>query len=57
MSSRSENGCQPTKPNPDITLAELFQGKRPDLPYVDRAAIKRAKREDMGKGNLNFDLR
>ena len=29
-----------------ITLAELFQGKKPDIPYVDPASIKRAKRED-----------
>ncbi len=29
-----------------ITLAELFQGKRPDLPYVDVASVKRAKREE-----------
>lgn len=29
-----------------LTLAELFQGKKPDIPYVDPASIKRAKRED-----------
>ena len=40
-----------------ITLAELFQGKRPDLPFVDVASVKRAKREDMVKGNLDLDLR
>ena len=32
-----------------ITLAELFQGKKPDIPLVDQASIKRAKREDMGR--------
>jgi site-specific DNA-methyltransferase (adenine-specific) len=30
-----------------ITLAELFQGKKPDIPFVDPASVKRAKREDM----------
>lgn len=38
-----------------ITLAELFQGKKPDIPFVDPASVKRAKREDetAGKqGNL-----
>lgn len=30
-----------------VTLAELFQGRRPDLPYVDpTAAFRRAARED-----------
>jgi hypothetical protein len=33
-----------------ITLAELFAGKRPDIPYVDpTAAFRRAAREDTGK--------
>lgn len=32
-----------------ITLAELFQGKKPDIPYVDQASVKRAKREEMGR--------
>ncbi|WP_394998854.1 hypothetical protein [Sphingomonas sp.] len=32
-----------------ITLAELFQGKKPDIPFVDEASIKRAKREDMSR--------
>ena len=32
-----------------ITLAELFQGKKPDIPYVDQASVKRAKREETGK--------
>lgn len=32
-----------------LTLAELFQGKRPDLPYVEVAAAKRTKREETGK--------
>jgi site-specific DNA-methyltransferase (adenine-specific) len=30
-----------------LTLAELFQGKKPDIPFVDPSSIKRAKREDM----------
>jgi DNA modification methylase len=30
-----------------ITLAELFQGKKPQLPFVDPASLKRAKREDI----------
>ena len=29
-----------------ITLAELFRGKKPDIPFVDPASLKRAKRED-----------
>lgn len=29
-----------------ITLADLFQGKKPDIPFVDAASVKRAKRED-----------
>lgn len=29
-----------------LTLAELFQGKKPDIPFVDPSSIKRAKRED-----------
>lgn len=29
-----------------ITLAELFHGKQPDIPWVDASVIKRAKRED-----------
>lgn len=33
-----------------ITLAELFQGKRPDIPYVDPgAAFRKAAREDGGR--------
>ena len=37
-----------------ITLAELFQGKKPDMPYVDpTAGMKRAGREDMSsQGSL-----
>lgn len=38
-----------------ITLAELFHGKKPDIPFVDPASVKRAKREDGGarnQGNL-----
>jgi len=29
-----------------ITLAEPFQGRKPDVPFVDPSSIKRAKRED-----------
>lgn len=32
-----------------ITLAELFQNKRPDIPWVDSNAVKKAKREDTTK--------
>lgn len=36
-----------------ITLAELFQGKRPDIPYVDTAAaFKRAAREETRQERL-----
>jgi site-specific DNA-methyltransferase (adenine-specific) len=33
-----------------LTLAELFQGKKPDMPFVDPASLKRAKREDEAAG-------
>jgi site-specific DNA-methyltransferase (adenine-specific) len=29
-----------------LTLAELFQGKKPDIPFVDPSSLRRAKRED-----------
>ncbi|HET7715212.1 MAG TPA: DNA methyltransferase, partial [Bauldia sp.] len=32
-----------------LTLAELFQGKKPQIPFVDPASVKRAKREEMGR--------
>jgi site-specific DNA-methyltransferase (adenine-specific) len=32
-----------------LTLAELFQNKRPDIPWVDTTVAKAAKREDTGK--------
>lgn len=32
-----------------ITLAELFQNKRPDIPWVDTSGQKKAKREDTSK--------
>ena len=32
-----------------LTLAELFQGKKPDIPWVDASVLKTAKREDRGK--------
>ena len=36
-----------------ITLAELFQGKKPDILFGDPASVKRAKREDTSQqGNL-----
>ncbi len=36
-----------------LTLAELFQGKRPDIPYVDTAAaFKRAAREEVRQDRL-----
>jgi adenine specific DNA methylase Mod len=33
-----------------LTLAEMFTGKRPDIPFVDPSSIKRAKREDEAAG-------
>ena len=33
-----------------LTLAELFQGKKPDIPFVDPASIKKARREDASTG-------
>jgi site-specific DNA-methyltransferase (adenine-specific) len=35
-----------------ITLAELFQGKKPRIPNVDRTAIRRAKQEDRRQERL-----
>jgi site-specific DNA-methyltransferase (adenine-specific) len=32
-----------------LTLAELFQGKRPDIPWVDASVLKSIKREDMSQ--------
>ncbi len=32
-----------------LTLAELFQGKKPDIPWVDASILKSAKREDRSK--------
>jgi site-specific DNA-methyltransferase (adenine-specific) len=32
-----------------LTLAELFTGKRPDIPWVDASVLKSAKREDMSQ--------
>ena len=29
-----------------LTLAELFQNKRPDIPWIDASVLKSAKRED-----------
>ncbi|MGY6637504.1 MAG: DNA methyltransferase [Erythrobacter sp.] len=33
-----------------LTLAELFQNKRPDIPWVDATVLKSARREDVNKG-------
>jgi site-specific DNA-methyltransferase (adenine-specific) len=30
-----------------LTLAELFHGKKPDIPWVDASVLKSARREDM----------
>lgn len=47
---RFEDGFGRTFPRLQIiTLAELFQGKKPDIPFVDPASVKRAKREETGK--------
>ncbi|NCN83279.1 MAG: site-specific DNA-methyltransferase [Sphingomonadales bacterium] len=35
-----------------ITLAELFQGKQPRLPNIDRSSFKKAKQEDKQQGKL-----
>lgn len=32
-----------------LTLAELFKGKRPDIPWVDASVMKAAKREDTSR--------
>ena len=32
-----------------ITLAELFQNKRPDIPWVDTSVAKKARREETSK--------
>jgi site-specific DNA-methyltransferase (adenine-specific) len=32
-----------------ITLRELFEGKKPAIPFVDPSSVKRAKREDTGR--------
>jgi hypothetical protein len=32
-----------------LTLTELFQGKRLDIPWVDASVLKSAKREEQGK--------
>jgi len=32
-----------------ITLRELFEGKKPSIPFVDPASVKRAKREETGR--------
>jgi hypothetical protein len=33
----------------DHHAAELFQGREPDIPFVDPASVNRAKREDMSQ--------
>ena len=36
-----------------LSLADLFAGKRPDIPWVDGTVLKSAKREDMSsQGSL-----
>ena len=36
-----------------LTIAELFAGKRPQIPFVDRTAFRRARREDtVSQGRL-----
>lgn len=32
-----------------LSLAELFQGRRPDIPWVDASMVNQAKREETGK--------
>jgi len=47
---RFEDGFGRTYPKMQIlTLAELFGGKKPDIPFVDPASIKRARREETGR--------
>jgi len=47
---RFEDGFGRTYPKLQIiTLAELFQGRKPDIPFVDPASVKRAKREETGR--------
>jgi site-specific DNA-methyltransferase (adenine-specific) len=47
---RFEDGFGRTYPKLQIiTLAELFQGKKPQIPFVDPASVKRAKREETGR--------
>jgi len=44
---RFEDECDRTYPKLQIlNLAEMLQGKKPDIPFVDLSGIKRAKRED-----------
>ena len=33
-----------------LTLAEMFGGKKPNIPFVDPSSIKKAKREDGSAG-------
>jgi site-specific DNA-methyltransferase (adenine-specific) len=35
-----------------LTLPDLFQGKKPRIPNVDRTAFKRAKREEATQNRL-----
>jgi len=47
---RFEDGFGRTYPRLQIiTLAELFQGRKPAIPFVDPASVKRAKREETGR--------
>jgi len=50
-SPRGKNGAGVDETFPRLqilTLADLFQGKRPRIPNVDRAAFRRAAREATG---------
>ena len=37
-----------------LTVADLFEGKKPDIPLVDSAAFKKAAREGTGEENLDL---
>ena len=37
-----------------LTIAELFEGKQPNIPLVDTASFKKAAREGSGEENLDL---
>ena len=39
-----------------LTIADLFEGKRPDMPWIDASAFKKAKVEPGGKAQGALDL-